>query len=406
MAAVNDLESAVDAWLREYAATSLAADEVDRVTALLNEQIARDVPAIGRDAELREALDASTHAQLRAFLTYLLNPGEMRPPAEAFQLARLMASHGVELAELLAVYRNGQQAALRYVTEVAREAGLDPEVTTAALVRVWGQAIDWFSRTVELLIGAFGEERENWLREALTQRSRIVERILAEDPVDVDQATTQLSHSLRRHQLALVLWLGGGTGTESTALLESAAQRLARAVGAPRPLVVPAGPGTSWAWLTPDRRVRLAERMVAAELPAGVRVAAGTVAAPGLAGFRDTHREALAAYGLADLLPEQLLDYGELELVSMLAQDRRALRAFVARELGDLGADDPATAKLRATVLAQFDGGVDAAATSLGVHRNTVRYRLNQAQELLGRPLTERRRELELALLLAATLAV
>lgn len=404
MRSVVDVESAVDTWLREYAATSLAADEVQRVTALLNEQIVGEVRVIGRDPELRAALDASTSGQLRAFLTYLLNPVDLRPPAEAFDLARLMASHGVELPELLAVYRNGQQAALRYVTAVAHDAGLAPEVTTAALVRVWSLAIDWFSRSVELLIGAFGEERENWLRDALTQRSRLVEQILADEPVDVDQAAGQLGHALRRPQVGLVLWLGVDAGTESTALLESAAQRLARAVGAPRPLVVAAAPSATWAWLTPDRRDAPADRFAAADLPDGVRVAVGTVTPGGLAGFRATHREALAAYDLADLLPDQLLDYGELELVSLLARDRPGLRAFVARELGALGADDPATEKLRATVLAHFDGGADAAAAALGVHRNTVRYRLNQAQELLGRPLTERRRELELALLLAHTL--
>ena len=40
-------------------------------------------------------------------------------------------------------------------------------------------------------------------------------------------------------------------------------------------------------------------------------------------------------------------------------------------------------------------------AERLSIHQNTVIYRVNQAKDLLGRPLTERRLELEVALRLA-----
>jgi DNA-binding PucR family transcriptional regulator len=41
---------------------------------------------------------------------------------------------------------------------------------------------------------------------------------------------------------------------------------------------------------------------------------------------------------------------------------------------------------------------VDMAASELIVHKNTIRYRLAQAEELIGHPLSERRAHLELAL--------
>ena len=55
-------------------------------------------------------------------------------------------------------------------------------------------------------------------------------------------------------------------------------------------------------------------------------------------------------------------------------------------------------------MLAYLDSGMDGAAARLAIHRNTVRYRLRQAEDLRGRPVTERRRELELALLCATTM--
>ena len=41
---------------------------------------------------------------------------------------------------------------------------------------------------------------------------------------------------------------------------------------------------------------------------------------------------------------------------------------------------------------------VEHTAAALFVHKNTIRYRLAQAEELVGHPLTERRTELGLAL--------
>jgi DNA-binding PucR family transcriptional regulator len=58
---------------------------------------------------------------------------------------------------------------------------------------------------------------------------------------------------------------------------------------------------------------------------------------------------------------------------------------------------------LSETLLAYLDCGQDHTATAarLGVHRHAVSRRLTRAEELLGRPLGERRRELEAAVLIA-----
>lgn len=403
---MEDNDETVAAWIRAFAVETLASEEIVRVTALLNEQIASQVAVVARDPELREALDASTRAQLRAFVTHLVNPGALRPPEEAFLLAREFAARGVELAALLEVYRSGQQAALAYVTAVAEDADLAAELVPRALVTVWGHAIEWFAHSVEQLIGAYGEERERWLRSALTRRTQLVATILAGDRVDVDEAGSDLGHSLRRQQTALVLWEAEPRPDgDAVARLEAEAARLASRCAAPRPLVVPAGPAEVWAWLATDRPPA-GEALRAADVSAGVRVAVGATA-PGVAGFRDSHREAVAARDLAELMPDSVVAYADVEVVSLLSRDRAAMETFVRRELGDLAraedADgaDGAAERLRATVLAYLESGMDGAAARLAIHRNTVRYRLHQAEALLGRPVTERRRELELALLCA-----
>jgi DNA-binding PucR family transcriptional regulator len=87
----------------------------------------------------------------------------------------------------------------------------------------------------------------------------------------------------------------------------------------------------------------------------------------------------------------------------MLTQNPEEARRFVARELGDLAAEDKAVARLRDTlrVFLEEGGSFQATALRLGVHKNTVAYRVRRAEELLGRRVRERRLELETALRLA-----
>lgn len=76
------------------------------------------------------------------------------------------------------------------------------------------------------------------------------------------------------------------------------------------------------------------------------------------------------------------------------------MRDLVAGELGALGRPGETNRRLRETALAVLRAGGSAreAAVSLGVHKNTVLYRLPQIEELLTHPLDERRLPLEMAL--------
>jgi hypothetical protein len=61
---------------------------------------------------------------------------------------------------------------------------------------------------------------------------------------------------------------------------------------------------------------------------------------------------------------------------------------------------DDATARLRQTAAACLtkNSNARAAGELLGVHFNTVRYRIRQVEKLLGRPIEERRTHIEMAL--------
>jgi DNA-binding PucR family transcriptional regulator len=87
----------------------------------------------------------------------------------------------------------------------------------------------------------------------------------------------------------------------------------------------------------------------------------------------------------------------------MTTVDPEQARAFVLRELGNLAAGDDTTLRLAATVRAYLDEHANRSRTAkrLGVHENTIKYRIRQAEEILGRKIDERHLELRVALTLA-----
>jgi DNA-binding PucR family transcriptional regulator len=160
---------------------------------------------------------------------------------------------------------------------------------------------------------------------------------------------------------------------------------------------------TLWAWATtPSRKPVDVEALASRLAGAPVRITLGAPAS-GLAGFRQSHREALLARTVVQAAPgahRQIVRFDDVAVAALLT-DSPALRVWVRRVLGDLAEDDEATARLRQTVhaLLTSGGSYAAAAAILHVHKNTVHYRLQRAEELLGQPISERRLDVEVALL-------
>src|SRR5690606_35648168 len=135
---------------------------------------------------------------------------------------------------------------------------------------------------------------------------------------------------------------------------------------------------------------------------APVRVALGV---PGdqVAGFRRSHEEAMAARHVAERGPAdgpRLTSYREVEIAYLAGVDETAMRALIARELRALARRDAGSARLRETLRAYLtcQHSPEAAAKLLGVHKNTVRYRIQRIEELLGHRIDERALPLQTAL--------
>jgi DNA-binding PucR family transcriptional regulator len=126
-----------------------------------------------------------------------------------------------------------------------------------------------------------------------------------------------------------------------------------------------------------------------------------------IVGFRRSHEEALLARRVHQLRSQErqptCVRFSDVALEVMLTHSREEARRFVAQQLGDLAGEDKSVARLRDTlrVFLEENGSFQNAAARLGVHKNTVAYRIRRAEELLGHGVKERQLELQTALRLA-----
>jgi DNA-binding PucR family transcriptional regulator len=393
-------------------ASDLRAD-LQPLAARVDAAVLAAVPALSAEADIRLALERSTEANLADILALLAEPAlpvDTGVPAEALALATALVRRGVDPGDLVHAYLVGQNELWRaWMEELTERLPAGPPLIIA-LELSSGRIFTRADFLVAQLMRHIDRERVRWMGGALARRTELVRELLAGEEQDVTEASRALGYDLDRWVLAAVLWDRGSVDDPSTRHdgLEAQAACIARATDVARPLTLAPGESSLWAWVAAADAPDLdhVEAELNETLRPGQAVALGTPA-PGLEGFRIGHEEAMHARRIAELGGRTgVIRYDAVESVALLSDDLDRLSRFVDRTLGPLTADDDASARLRETLLAWLAEGGNArrAAERLHAHKNTVLYRISRAQQILGRPLDERRGDLELALSAIAAL--
>ncbi|MBE9372877.1 helix-turn-helix domain-containing protein [Saccharopolyspora sp. HNM0983] len=389
-------------WLHEFVAASLCDDVVEKFVRHVNDGILAQTPEIADDPLLLQDLDTGTRAQWRAFLGVVTDADYHHDlPAQAGSLARSLARRGMDLGILLKIYRAANQLVFQYFSEVVRQYTGDSPSRDEVLIFIWSRAGQWIDDSIELLIETFYEERRRVHQGTRARRTAMIEALLHGSSLDVDEATRELGHALRDWQTALVIWADDSGHTTDSDLLDVCALA-ADALAAAPALAHVVGTHDARCWIaTPDTPDLDALTQLEAPLrQRGMRMAVGGPSR-GVIGFRDSHAEAVAAHRISTsaVRCHTLVSYRDVELPFLVANNREFAERMVLREVGPLCAPDKNLTPIRETVrtfLANRDTNL--VARKLFVHKNTVRYRLNRAEELIGHPLTERSGLVELAL--------
>lgn len=401
---MDKADETLASWVHQYAVEAGHDENLDGFVAHVDGAIMAEIPELADDPVLVTDLHASTRAQFQVFLSLLERERqELLLPPQAVDLALSIARRQLELGVLLKVYRIAAAAVWEFFTQVAASVPEDGPDRSDVLIYLWDHGGTWINEAVEQLIGVFYAEREATMHGTLARRTETVHALLRGDNLSVDEASKLLNHPLRSRQTALVIWSDTGTSTDVLVELNKLASVAAAETGATL-LTMPAGRGEIWCWLSTSDDVdapRLTEALDSASAAPRARVALGA-SGTGLDGFRDSHREAVDVQRLvaSTASPQRCTRYGDVELACLVAGNEPGVRSLIRRELAKLAEPDPALDRVRETVAVYLELGasVEQAANSLFVHKNTIRYRLAQAEELLGHPLSERRTQVALAL--------
>lgn len=347
-------------------------------------------------ADLRPLLLKAVEEHWYAFLDRITLPDaefELVPSAHAIALEAARRHLGLPL--LLKVYQRAQEESWDFAVQVVRQAPSDLD-HEALLVWFWTKATAWFGSSVEQSVLIHQAETTRIQQRGDARRFEVVSQALDTRSV----SPTELSAALDGHPINIpghVALIAHALTADSIEQLEPALTAVSRRAGHARSVLVRPGGREMWAWLAVGERP---DTVTDTGIdPTAVRVTLG-VGGSGLDGFVAAHLDAQAAQRVAQApgRRDPVTAYDDVAALVLIAHDPAAAERFTRTTLRGLA--DPPHDRLRETVREVLTSAetADRLAERLGIHKNTIRYRVAQAERLLGHPLRERAGDLLLAL--------
>jgi PucR C-terminal helix-turn-helix domain len=344
------------------------------------------------DGPFGAGLRAGVEAALRQFVDEIEAGGRGGRPEVYVDLGRGEWRSGRSLEVLLSAYRLGARVAWRRAAAAGAAAGLHPETLYLLAESIFAYIDELSAESAE----GYALEQSRAAGAAQLRRRRLAALLVQEPPASAEAVRTAAAAAgwPLPSRLAAVA-VAGGLGDRAEGRLPAGTLAVAPGSDAePAWLVVPDPDG-------PGRREAL-ERALHGRGPAGLGPAVAWAEAP------LSLRRAKAVLALVDggaIPAAPLVDAGANAPALLLAADPR-LAADLARDaLAPLDGLTPAGAeRLRGTLSAWLDeqGRLQPTAARLGVHPQTVRYRLARLRELLGARLDDADGRFELAVALRA----
>ncbi len=388
--------------------------QVEEISATLTDTVHEHLPEL--DQDMRPWTLQAARSNVGLIVTMMregVDPATVQPPPEAIGYTKEYVVRGLELSLMQRAYRAAQGVFGGIVLDRLREVTDDADLLAEAMAFFNAWIFAYVEAIERRLTDVYDEEHEQWVRGAAAVRAVEVRTLLAASgPVDIAAAGLRLGYELDRFHVGFVVWSEEGDERPGDAgalfaRMERAAAAVARSLGAGPPLTVAEGRHLA-CWAGHVKEPDLSRLRLPRTGARGLSVAAGT-SAEGVEGFVLSHHEALLARRVAQLRGTGAglsVAFPDLALEALLAEDPTAARRFAARELGPLAATDDATIRLTSTleIFLEENSSFVGAGRRLGIHANTVAYRVHRAESLLGRPLGERQLELRVALRLARLL--
>jgi DNA-binding PucR family transcriptional regulator len=379
-------QATADALLRQVAVDHEHSQP--ELEAAILDRLRESVPEFFADDDVAYDMGAAVTANVHRVQQLLAHAPEKSMsealPLEAGDLLQSTIQHGIPLISLLEAYRAAQGLAADWWQHKLDHTA--PPALLSLATRTLNQLILTYIDTAAAQVRASYElERRAVENSPDGRRAHLIRKLLAGELLDTDAAARTLNHPLTGRHVALVLWRTDDD-TPENALHDTLAE-IAAATGPVRSLTT-AARHRIYAWLSTSGAIDLAPAR-ALPIPAGIHVAMSGVHT-GVDGFVQSHEDAVRTAGVvrerAAPSTGRIAAYEEVELVALLSRDPDACHRFVHRVLGRLAHDTKDAERGRTTLHAFLASGSSPsrAADRLGVHRNTITYRLSALQDILA----------------------
>jgi len=391
-------------------ARAVAARAGEPFAALVSKAASDLVEVLGDDKLEPAVMEQAAREQfegVRALLAAGVAANDVAPVRLSPTLIRQTVQHGIPVEAVMDVCQLGHARVWRCWLDLVFAQISDPAQLN--------DTVRWSSELVQTYAGALMKEaarqhtteRELWLNSLASTRRSLVDTILTDrSPERVQEAGRRIGYDLSRWHTGLVIWHDPVVDIQPDHVdLERTARALAETLGESRnPLLVVSDESTLWVWVATIDKPTPPQAASPAQRPT-TRVAIGQPA-PGPAGFRATHDEAIRtrALTLHSGLTRPLICHADVDVMTLIDTDLERLRRHVRRHLGRLAADTNRARQLRRALRAFLQTGtIQAAAHHENLHRNTLNRQLALAESLRGRPLEDDRLGLALALEITET---
>lgn len=361
---------------------------------------------------VRSPLHASVANNIEVIVTMLIekrDATELPPVPAATEYAVILARNNVSGSALRRAYHVGSDHLLSHMFDVVNDLNCDP----AEKLRLFHYLAGWTYKYVDAItrtvMAAYDQELHRSLANAAHTSATYVDRVLGNQDMDPNEFRTATGYRLDQVHVGGLMWIADtGAAADQTEILTSLAHRIVeRTGGSTIPLTTAIDRTSVRVWfgrknnedpITADQIVATVDTVV------GARVALGSPAT-GPAGFRTsmTQAEQIKVIPRVSQAPgAHVVSYADeaIPIIALSAADIDSTQQWVRRVLGRLAADSESAERQRATLQAYFGcaGNITETAKSLVMHRNSVKYRLDRAQEELGHSLLERTLETRIAL--------
>ncbi|WP_165837760.1 PucR family transcriptional regulator [Zavarzinia aquatilis] len=389
------------AWVRRVAAALLP--DTHAIGGEVARQIGARMPEIAAFGASETVL-TTCRANTSGIFDYLSRGVPLEtftPTEEVITLTRLLVKQGLTGNFVFRAYPIG----IQYLIEIWADAVRDHGPPGPIAVDVVKTGASYMMAWLDLITARLSEEHRRELERLARERSlslvEAVRRVIDDPPTEAEAASHRLGYPLKGRHVAMILReppQGAGPPTP----VEAIVQDWGEALRAEHSLIVRVDARTSWCWLSlrpgPPRPWRPRQ--------SGIVAGIGRPAT-GIAGFASSHRDAADALRVAErILPpgDTVVSFETASMAALCAAEPARLSAFIGDELGPLAGTGAAARRGRETLAAFYAANCNfrSAAAALGLHHNTIRYRLEQIEAQLGHPVGERRLQTELALHLFA----